>query len=150
MTATGPRPREPDPGGAPGSRPGRKGISLTRARPLGKRLTRADRMRAAVFSTAVGSMLWVIEKTVRHRSVGEAPIRSYRRLGPGGLLFALWHGDFFPIFSYSGNAGVCVIVSRSPDGEILARLLTGRGYCVVRGSNTSGATRAIFQNLLEG
>lgn len=144
MTATNPRAREPYRNRAPGSRPGCKGISLTRARPLGKRLTRADRMRAAVFSTAVGSVLWVLEKTVRHRSVGEAAVRSYRRLGPGSLLFALWHGDHFPIFSYSGNAGVCVIVSRSPDGEILARLLTRRGYCVVRGSNTRGATRAMI------
>jgi lysophospholipid acyltransferase (LPLAT)-like uncharacterized protein len=101
-------------------------------------------MRAAIFSIAVGSVIWALEKTVRHRSVGEAAIPSYRRLGPGSLLFALWHGDHFPIFSYARDAGVCVIVSRSPDGEILARLLTGRGYCVVRGSNTRGATRAMI------
>ena len=144
MTTTSPRPSEPCGSPAPGSGPGRKGFSLTRARPSRERLTRADRRRAAIFSTAVGSVLWALEKTIRHRSVGEAAIPSYRRLGPGNLLFALLHGDHFPIFSYARDADICVIVSRSPDGEILARLLTGRGYCVVRGSNTRGATRAMI------
>ena len=101
-------------------------------------------MRAAVLSAAVSSALWVIERTVRHRSVGETAIGSYRRLGPGSLLFALWHGDYFPVFSYARNSGACVVVSRSPDGEILARLLNRRGLRVVRGSNTRGATRAMI------
>jgi lysophospholipid acyltransferase (LPLAT)-like uncharacterized protein len=76
--------------------------------------------------------------------MGEAALGTYRRLGPGSLLFALWHGDYFPIFSYARDSGVCVFVSRSPDGEILARLLTGRGYRVVRGSNTRGGIRAMI------
>jgi lysophospholipid acyltransferase (LPLAT)-like uncharacterized protein len=101
-------------------------------------------MRAMLFSKAVGSVLWVLERTVRHRSEGEAALGSYRGLGPGSLLFAMWHGDYFPVFSYARDSDVCVIVSRSPDGEILSQLLTGRGYRVVRGSNTRGATRAMI------
>ena len=144
ISATSQRLREPCRDPAPGPRPARKGFSLTRARPSSQRLSRADRFRAAIFSAAAGGGLWAIERTVRHRSVGEAALGSYRRLGPGSLVFAMWHGDYFPIFSYARDSGVCVVVSRSPDGEILARLLNRRGYHVVRGSNTQGATRAMI------
>jgi lysophospholipid acyltransferase (LPLAT)-like uncharacterized protein len=101
-------------------------------------------MRAAIFSKTVGTGIWFLEKTLRHRSAGEAAMASYRRLGPGSLLFAIWHGDFFPIFSYARDSGVCVVVSSSPDGEILAQLLRSHGYRVVRGSTTRGATRAVI------
>ncbi|MHC4209886.1 MAG: lysophospholipid acyltransferase family protein [Planctomycetota bacterium] len=144
MKATSPRLGEPCRHPAQGTRPARKRFSLTRARPSDERLSRGDRMRAAVFSAAAQCAVWVIEKTLRHRSVGEAVMASYRRLGPGSLLFAMWHGEYFPIFSYARDSGVCVFVSRSPDGEILARLLTRHGYRVVRGSNTRGATRAVI------
>ena len=36
------------------------------------------------------------------------------------------------------------MVSRSPDGEILDRVLRVYGYTTVRGSNTRGATRAVI------
>jgi lysophospholipid acyltransferase (LPLAT)-like uncharacterized protein len=144
MTAASTQVREPCRDPARGGAAARKRFSLTRARPSDERLSRGDRLRATVFSTAVRSAVWAIEKTLRHRSVGEAAMASYRRLGPGSLLFAMWHGDYFPIFSYARDSDVCVVVSRSPDGEILARLLARHGYRVVRGSNTRGATRAVI------
>jgi lysophospholipid acyltransferase (LPLAT)-like uncharacterized protein len=122
----------------------RKRFSLTRARRFGGRLTKADARRAAVFSSAALAAFWIIERTVRLRVVGEADIVPYRGLGPGSLLFAIWHRDYFPIFTYARNSGACVIVSRSADGEILARMLTRRGYRTVRGSSTRGATRALI------
>jgi lysophospholipid acyltransferase (LPLAT)-like uncharacterized protein len=122
----------------------RKPFSLTRARPSGRHLSRADRMRAAVFSAAVRGTIWAIAKTVRLRTTGEEAVARYRSLGPGNLLFAMWHGDYFPVFSYARGSNVCVVVSRSPDGEILARLLDGYGYRTVRGSNTRGGTRALI------
>jgi lysophospholipid acyltransferase (LPLAT)-like uncharacterized protein len=144
MTAASARQQEPCPDSARAARAVRKRPSLTRARPSGGRLSRADHVRAAIFSSAVLAAIWAIERTLRHRSVGEAAMRSYRRLGPGRLLFAMWHGDHFPIFSYARDSGVCVVVSRSPDGEILARLLRRRGHRVVRGSPTRGATSAMI------
>lgn len=129
---------------AAAGKPGRKRFSLTRARRFGGRLTRADARRAAIFSSAALAAFWLIERTVRFRVVGEAAVAPYRSLGPGSLLFAIWHRDYFPIFSYARDSGACVIVSRSADGEILARMLDRRGYRTVRGSSTHGATRAMI------
>ncbi|MHC4216900.1 MAG: lysophospholipid acyltransferase family protein [Planctomycetota bacterium] len=125
-------------------RPDRKPFSLTRARRSGDRLSRADGLRAAVFASAVQTVIWAIEKTMRVRTVNEASLAPARHLGPGSLLFAMWHRDYFPVMSYARDSGACVVVSRSPDGEILARLLNRYGYRTVRGSNTRGATRAMI------
>jgi lysophospholipid acyltransferase (LPLAT)-like uncharacterized protein len=145
MSVTSPRLREPCREGASRATPARKRFSLTRARRSGERLSGADGLRAAIFSGAARSAIWVIERTMRLRTVDEAVLGPSRRLGPGGLLFALWHCDYFPIFSYARGSGVCVVVSRSPDGEILARVLNQYGYRTVRGSGTRGATRAMIE-----
>jgi lysophospholipid acyltransferase (LPLAT)-like uncharacterized protein len=128
---------------APGDRPGKES-SLTRARPSRNRLSPADRFRAACFATAVGVVSFFLGASMRVRTVGEDRLAGFRALGPGPLLFAMWHGDFYPIFYYARHSGLCVVVSRSRDGEILHRVLKSHGYTTVRGSNTRGGTRAII------
>ncbi len=134
------------PGAAPRGRgeiDRRRKFSLTRARASGGRLTFGDRLRASVFSSLIGAAVMAAGATMRIRTRREADLPAFRRMGPGPRLFALWHGDFFPILYYCRNSGACVIVSRSPDGELLARILTRFGYRTVRGSSARGATRAM-------
>jgi lysophospholipid acyltransferase (LPLAT)-like uncharacterized protein len=121
-----------------------KSFSLTRARAANGQLNRSDRVRALVFSSVARGAVKAIAGTMRLRTSGEQNLARYRRLGPGSLLFALWHGDYFPVFAYARNSNVCVVVSRSPDGEILDRLLRARGFRTVRGSSTRGATRVVI------
>ncbi len=122
----------------------RRGFSLTRARTSGGTLTVADRIRAAVFAALISGAVVTSGATMRIRTRREAKLPSFRRMGPGPLLFAIWHGDFFPILYYCRNSRACVIVSRSPDGELLARILNRFGYRTVRGSSARGATRAML------
>lgn len=130
--------------GAEGAPRQRKSFSLTRARPSRGRLTAMDRLRAAVFGSLAGAALRAVGAAMRMRTTGEGVLADHRRLGPGPLLFALWHGDYFPFMHYGRRAGVCVFVSRSPDGEILARLLRRQGYAPVRGSTSRGGVRAMI------
>ncbi len=120
-----------------------KRFFLTRARPSRGHLTRADLRRAMIFGTIARLAMWLAGSTMRLRTVNEPKMAGYRRLGPGPLLFALWHGDFFPIFQYARHSGSYIVVSRSPDGEILARVAEAAGFRTVRGSPTRGATRAM-------
>ncbi len=117
---------------------------MTRARPAGGNLTAADHRRAAVFSTVARFVLWTLCISTRLRTVNEPNLSGFRRRGPGPLLFALWHGDYFPIFQYARRSRLYIVVSRSPDGEILARVLNAAGYRTVRGSTSRGATRAMI------
>ena len=122
----------------------RKGLSLTRARPSSGRLTAADHRRAAILAGLARVVLWSLGATTRLRTVNEPKLPGYRRLGPGPLLFSLWHGDYFPIFQYARHSGLYIVVSRSRDGEILARIVEATGYRTVRGSTSRGATRAMI------
>ncbi len=122
----------------------RKRVSLTRARPSGGQLTAADHRRAFIFAAVARVVLWSLGATTRLRTVNEPKLSGYRKLGPGPLLFALWHGDYFPIFRYARHSRLYIVVSRSPDGEILARILAAAGYRTVRGSTSRGATRAMI------
>ena len=137
---TGDNPASPTP--AP-SEPTEKRFSLTRARPSGRHLTRADLRRAAFFGTMARLGMWLAGSTMRMRTINEPKMAGYRRLGPGPLLYAMWHGDFFPIFRYASHSGTYIVVSRSADGEILARVVEAAGFRTVRGSSTRGATRAM-------
>ncbi len=125
---------------------------MFRARPSGGELTAADHRRAAVFSTVGRLVLWTLCISTRLRVVNELKLPGFRRLGPGPLLFALWHGDYFPVFQYARQSRLYIIVSRSPDGEILARVLKAAGYRTVRGSTSRGATRAMVDmaNVVKG
>jgi hypothetical protein len=123
----------------------RKGFSLTRARASRPELSRGDRVRAAVFAGLGRAAASTAAAMMRVRGRGESSVAEYRRLGPGHLLFALWHGDFLPVTLYGRGQGVCVVVSSSPDGEILARLLRGYGYRAVRGSNRRGGLRSMVE-----
>lgn len=125
---------------------------MFRARPSGGELTAADHRRAAVFSTVGRLVLWTLCISTRLRVVNELKLPGFRRLGPGPLLFALWHGDYFPVFQYARQSRLYIIVSRSPDGEILSRVLRAAGYRTVRGSTSRGATRAMVDmaNVVKG
>ncbi|MDP2480728.1 MAG: DUF374 domain-containing protein [Candidatus Palauibacterales bacterium] len=73
----------------------------------------------------------------------EASGRALR--GPQPLrpaLYALWHEQLLPLAYLHRGQGAVALVSRHRDGEILARVLTGLGYDVARGSSTRGGAAA--------
>lgn len=65
--------------------------------------------------------------------------------GGGRCIFALWHARMLPlIFTHRGR-GVGVLVSRSRDGEIIARIVERLGYRVARGSTTRGGETGVLE-----
>lgn len=61
------------------------------------------------------------------------------RPGPAeGCIFAFWHARMLPLaFTHRGRGGA-VLVSRSHDGELIARVLERLGFVTARGSSTRG------------
>lgn len=59
------------------------------------------------------------------------------------IIYAVWHGRFWvPITAYAGR-GVAVLVSRSEDGEVIARAAQRLGYVPVRGSSSRGGREGL-------
>ncbi len=53
---------------------------------------------------------------------------------PGPLIYACLHRDILPAIRYCRPVGPTLLVSKSPDGQILARVLGREGFRFVRGS----------------
>lgn len=75
------------------------------------------------------------------------------RGGDRARLFACRHGQLWPLLWAVEHCGVGVIVSRSGDGELLARVLGGRDFRLLRGSSSregSSAARMAIRELEAG
>ncbi|HEX6939615.1 MAG TPA: lysophospholipid acyltransferase family protein [Longimicrobiales bacterium] len=68
-----------------------------------------------------------------------APIRE--RGEP--CIFVTWHGRLLPAVYHRRHEGITALVSRSKDGEYIARVLRHWGYETVRGSSSRGGARAV-------
>ncbi|MBL0176919.1 MAG: lysophospholipid acyltransferase family protein [Ignavibacteria bacterium] len=97
-------------------------------------------------------MMW---KSVALRVLVEALLRTLRidtsRQGALDALLAagkpfvliFWHGSMLLPWWVLRRQGAAALVSQSADGELLARLLQGWGYTVVRGSSSRGSKEAM-------
>jgi lysophospholipid acyltransferase (LPLAT)-like uncharacterized protein len=79
------------------------------------------------------AMAKFLSRLVRTRLVGIEQTQG----APCGV--AIWHGDELALIPRFGHLNPTVLVSRSKDGEIMARATQALGYSVTRGSSTRGA-----------
>lgn len=91
-------------------------------------------------------------RTVRFEVEGG---ERYTRLIEGGdrVIFTLWHGRLLPLTYFHRGGGIAALISRSGDGEYIARLVEGWGYETVRGSSSQGggeALRALVRRARDG
>lgn len=82
--------------------------------------------------------------------VWRAVSRSWRlttplstELSDGPAIFACLHRDILPAICFVEPVRPCLLVSNSPDGEILIRTLRRGNYVFARGSTGSGGGRAL-------
>jgi lysophospholipid acyltransferase (LPLAT)-like uncharacterized protein len=71
----------------------------------------------------LGSLRWSVRGTVP-----EPP-----------AVYACWHADLFAAAAFFRDRPVSALVSKSPDGETLVRVLSGRKLTFLRGSSSDGS-----------
>jgi lysophospholipid acyltransferase (LPLAT)-like uncharacterized protein len=92
---------------------------------------------------ALGPAGWrLLESTCRHQTT---PLAAGPVAAP--VIFACLHRDILPAMLYCRSARPCLLISKSPDGEILVRTLAHCGFGFVRGS-TGHAGHEGFVGLL--
>jgi hypothetical protein len=80
--------------------------------------------------------------TYRVEVRGWEHIRACRDAGHP-VLYAFWHGEQFPLVPFHAGQGIGLMVSRSRDGEIQARLTASLGFVPYRGSSSRGGAAAL-------
>jgi lysophospholipid acyltransferase (LPLAT)-like uncharacterized protein len=91
------------------------------------------KVRLAAFLAA--GLLRALRATLRLRFDGEEQIRAWER-GDRRVILAFWHRHLLLMpWSYRGK-GISVLVSRSKDGELIARAVAHLGIATARGSSS--------------
>lgn len=80
------------------------------------------------------AVLSLFRRTWRMKVRGEIPSRG---------VVAFWHGEMLPVWVFFAGRNAVALVSRSPDGEYLARLLERWCYQCVRGSSSRGGRESL-------
>jgi lysophospholipid acyltransferase (LPLAT)-like uncharacterized protein len=62
---------------------------------------------------------------------------------PGPVVFAFWHCTMLTCAHRFRNLGIAIMISRSFDGEIIARTVERLGFLAIRGSSSKGGTSAL-------
>ena len=108
----------------------------------GERLGRRD-----VALTVAGAwFLRLLRRSVRLRFHGDETIRTWEREGRHFLL-VFWHRHLLLMrYAYRGRK-MSVLVSRSRDGELIARVMARLGVETCRGSSSRGATAGLRELL---
>jgi len=87
------------------------------------------------------AVLWLWIMSTRRIVVGSEDYRELRRDGKPVVLL-IWHGRIFMVPFFFRNRGITPLISPSRDGEIVARIMAGWGYRILRGSGSHSIVAA--------
>lgn len=99
--------------------------------------------RVAWLSRLGSGFIRMIARTWRFRVVNAEGYASEQAAGRAVVL-VFWHGEMLPLLYFHRDRNLVALVSEHGDGEIIARILSGLGYRLIRGSTSRGAARALI------
>ena len=103
---------------------------------------RKQRALLAVVPPLAALLIRVVGATLRYRDVN-APETVNGHTIPGPVVFAFWHCSMLTCAHRFRNLGIAILISRSFDGELIARTVERLGFLAVRGSSTRGGASGL-------
>ena len=97
------------------------------------------RLIAYFFLTNIASMLCKSIKTIK---INDDQIKRLQQQNKNFIL-AFWHGSMLLPWFLHGNPTVVALISKSKDGDLLAKILKHWNYKVIRGSSSTGGDVAL-------
>ncbi|MHC4608211.1 MAG: lysophospholipid acyltransferase family protein [Planctomycetota bacterium] len=109
-----------------------------------------DSLSLSLVSTIVPPVFRVFDNTWSVRILNHGFYRKYG-LGPDPSITAIWHQDILPCLWFRRSSGrALVMISRSRDGEMVARVARRLGFRTSRGSSSRGGAEALREVTGEG
>ena len=111
----------------------------------------AQRIRLWFISWATYLAIALIGPTLRYSISWEEPPSPPDAIYEKPVIYSFWHRAVFPSAWLWRKTGIAVMVSRSFDGEYIARTIEKLGFVAVRGSSSRGGAKALLglRNQLE-
>jgi hypothetical protein len=98
------------------------------------------------------AIAWIIGRSLRWEEEGREHLAAARAAGRP-ILFVFWHNRLLHVCYRLSRERLVMMVSRSRDGDIIARVAHDQGIASVRGSSSRGGTaalRALARSMKEG
>jgi lysophospholipid acyltransferase (LPLAT)-like uncharacterized protein len=105
--------------------------------------TRKQRLLLAIVPPLAAMTIRALGSTLRYRDVN-APGTPIGHTIPGPTIFAFWHCSLLICAYRFRNLGIAILISRSFDGELIARTVELLGFIAVRGSSSRGGPTALL------
>ncbi|ADW67799.1 lysophospholipid acyltransferase family protein [Granulicella tundricola] len=106
-----------------------------------------SRSQRVVLAVAPFVAAWVIRAlgaTLRYEDVAAPGVPPGGTI-PGAKVYAFWHRSLLACAYYFRGQKIAILISRSFDGEIIARTVERLGFIAIRGSSTRGGSTALRQ-----
>ena len=104
-----------------------------------QRFTAKQRVTLAVAPRMVSSVIRLLGATLRFEEVCAPGVTVGDRLS-GPTVFCFWHRSLLLAAYRFRGLGIAILISRSFDGELIARTVERLGFVAVRGSSTRGGS----------
>ena len=99
--------------------------------------TRSQRLTLALVPPVAATLIRLLGSTLRYEDV-TAPNTPIGDTIPGPVVFAFWHRSLLACAHRFRNKGIAILISRSFDGELIARIVERLGFIAIRGSSSRG------------
>jgi lysophospholipid acyltransferase (LPLAT)-like uncharacterized protein len=103
-----------------------------------------QRLLLAIVPALAALLLRLLGATLRYEEL-TAPQAVIADMAVGPVIYAFWHRSLLIGAHRFRNLNIAILVSRSFDGELIARTLTRLGFRPIRGSSTRGGATALRQ-----
>jgi lysophospholipid acyltransferase (LPLAT)-like uncharacterized protein len=111
--------------------------------------SRKQRVLLAIIPPITALFIRVLGATLRYRDVNatneDGTTVPIGITIPGPVVFAFWHQTMLTCAHRFRNRGIAILISRSFDGELIARTVELLGFIAVRGSSSRGGAPALKQ-----
>jgi lysophospholipid acyltransferase (LPLAT)-like uncharacterized protein len=105
--------------------------------------TFSQRMALAIVPRVVALLLRILNRTLRYENVVEPGAEP--ATPPALQVWCFWHRCLIPCACYfHGRFQPAVLISRSFDGELIARIIERLGFLTARGSSTRSGGSGLF------
>ena len=105
-------------------------------------LNRSQRLALTFVPPLAALLIRALGCTLRFEDV-QAPGTPVGITIPGPTVFAFWHRTLLVCAYRFRNQGIAILISRSFDGELIARTVERLGFVAVRGSSTRGGSAGL-------
>jgi lysophospholipid acyltransferase (LPLAT)-like uncharacterized protein len=106
--------------------------------------TLTQRITLAIVPRLTALLIRIVGATLRYEDV-LTPGTTRGDLIPGPTVFAFWHRSLLVCAHRFRNRGIAILISRSFDGELIARTVELLGFRAIRGSSSRGGATALRQ-----